>query len=143
MSANALDVHAVKTLLSSMPTIGAPTTDGGGGEPPVPSLSYTKMIAREMGKVEALVKVLLSPSDGLAETFKALLRHRERGRFPRALRTQGFKRNDVPNPRFGLFTAVGAPASSKPLADDLPAAPKQKIDVAAKMSSMFKSNPKP
>ena len=139
-----LDVHAVKTLLSSMPTIGAPTTDGGGGEPPAPSLSYTKMIAREMGKVEALVKVLLSPSDGLAETFKALLPVTANAVDFRALcELKGLKRNDVPEPPFGLFTAVGAPASSKSLADDLPAAPKQKIDVAAKMSSMFKNNPKP
>ena len=88
--------------------------------PPVPSLSYTKMIAREMGKVEALVKVLLSPSDGLAETFKALLPVTANAVDFRALcELKGLKRNDVPEPPFGLFTAVGAPASSKPLADDL------------------------
>jgi len=134
-----LDVHGVKTILASMPTIGAPTLDDA-GEPSAPSLSYTKMIAREMGKVEALVKVLLSPSDGLAETFKALLPVTANAVDFRALcELKGLKK--CIEPPFGLFTAVGAPASSKSLADDVPSAPKQQI--AAKMSSMFKNNPKP
>jgi len=90
--------------------------------------------------VEALVKVLLSPSDGLAETFKALLPVTANAVDFRALcELKGLKK--CIEPPFGLFTAVGAPASSKSLADDVPSAPKQQI--AAKMSSMFKNNPKP
>ncbi|KAK0571310.1 hypothetical protein LWI29_013981 [Acer saccharum] len=35
--------------------------------------SYSKFVTREMGKVEALLKVILSPVDSVADTYRALL----------------------------------------------------------------------
>jgi hypothetical protein len=110
-----LDMHAVKTILSSLPTLGADASKSADIQP---SSTYAKMIAREMGKVEALLKVLLSPSDGLAETFKALLPMTANSVDFRALcELKGMKRSEIPEPPFGLFSAQSAPASAKSLDD--------------------------
>jgi len=106
-----LDMHAVKTILLTLPSIGAAD---GTGEPTAMSQSYTKMIAREMGKVEALLKVILSPADGLADAFKALLPVTANAVDYKAIcdlknvKPQG----EIPH---GFFPTVTAPASTKPL----------------------------
>ena len=74
-----LDVHAVKMLLIDLPTYTTAretaVASGGGlvGASAVVPASYSRLVTREMGKCEALLKVILSPADGLAETFRALL----------------------------------------------------------------------
>ncbi|MCI27339.1 vacuolar protein sorting-associated protein 53, partial [Trifolium medium] len=35
--------------------------------------SYSKFVSREMSKAEALLKVILSPVDSVADTYRALL----------------------------------------------------------------------
>ena len=68
-----LDAHAVRTMLVDLPSMGtggggARDSGGGGG-----GGAYARLVAREMGAVEALLKIVLSPREGLAETFEALL----------------------------------------------------------------------
>jgi len=58
-----LDTHAVKTLLLELPSLGSDTAPG----------SYVKSVNKEMAKSEALLKVVLSPLEGIAETFIALV----------------------------------------------------------------------
>jgi hypothetical protein len=141
-----LDMHAVKAILLSLPAIAAAGTDVT-AEPSAPPMSYAKMIAREMGKVEALVKTILSPNDGLAETFKALLPMTANATdFKAICLLKGMKPNEISEPPFGLFASVGAPASSKPL-EDLPNVPNRpkapRMDnVTAKMSGIFKQGTK-
>lgn len=136
-----LDMHAVKTILLTLPTIGA--TSSTGGDATVPPANFAKMIAREMGKVEALLKVILSPRDGLAETFKALLPVTANTTDFRAIcELKGMKKNEIVEPPFGLFSSAAAPASAKPLEDvaaSTISAPKvPKLDnVTVKMQSMF------
>ena len=106
------------------------------------------MIAREMGKVEALLKVILSPADGLAEAFKSLLPVTANAVDYKAIcELKGLKK-PFPEPPYGLFSAVGAPSSTKPLADGASdakhrpstnASVSTKMDnVTSKMSNMFK-----
>ena len=139
-----LDMHAVKTILLTLPSIGAPEEN----DSPAVSQTYTKMIAREMGKVEALLKVILSPADGLAEAFKSLLPVTANAVDYKAIcELKGLKK-PFPEPPYGLFSAVGAPSSTKPLADGASdvkhrpstnASVSTKMDnVTSKMSNMFK-----
>ena len=65
-----LDMHALKTILCELPKAGALGKDE---KPRVVPASYARMVGREMQKVESLVKVILSPQEGLAETFGALV----------------------------------------------------------------------
>ena len=69
-----LDAHAVRTMLVDLPSMGtggggARDSGGGGGG----GGAYARLVAREMGAVEALLKIVQSPREGLAETFEALL----------------------------------------------------------------------
>ena len=70
-----LDAHAVRTMLVDLPSMGT----GGRCERlrrrrrRAAAGAYARLVAREMGAVEALLKIVLSPREGLAETFEALL----------------------------------------------------------------------
>ncbi|KAL5673039.1 hypothetical protein ACJX0J_017345, partial [Zea mays] len=59
-----LDTQAVKTILLDIPALGKQSTG---------AASYSKFVSREMGKAEALLKVILSPVDSVANTYRALL----------------------------------------------------------------------
>ncbi|KAJ6863830.1 hypothetical protein NC651_034591 [Populus alba x Populus x berolinensis] len=59
-----LDTQAVKTILLEVPSLGRQTSS---------SASYSKFVSREMSKAEALLKVILSPVDSVADTYRALL----------------------------------------------------------------------
>eukprot|EP00897_Mesotaenium_endlicherianum_P004927 jgi/Mesen1/4462/ME000227S03482 len=59
-----LDTHAVKTLLLDVTSMGGPQ---------VAAATYSKYVTRELGKAEALLKVILSPSEAIADTYRALL----------------------------------------------------------------------
>jgi hypothetical protein len=57
-----LDVHAVKTLLIDLPTYTAAreaAAAGGASSTPAVPASYARLVTREMGKCEALLKVVL------------------------------------------------------------------------------------
>eukprot|EP00850_Spirogloea_muscicola_P023182 SM000335S12906 [mRNA] locus=s335:65884:70763:+ [translate_table: standard] len=80
-----LDTHAVKTLLLEAPSLGS--------QLPIPS-SYSKYVIREVGKAEALLKVLLSPSEAIADTYRALLPDGTSADFQRILDLKGMKKPD-------------------------------------------------
>ncbi len=72
----ALDCHALKAVLLDVPlihldTAGKPTVATGGKIKPAPAI-FQKLVRKEMGKVEALIKVLQTPYESLVPTLKAL-----------------------------------------------------------------------
>lgn len=79
-----LDTQAIKTLLLELPSLGGQA---------VPS-TYSKYVAREVGKGEALLKVLLSPEEAIADTYRALLPDGSLGDFQRVLDLKGVKKTD-------------------------------------------------
>eukprot|EP00898_Chlorokybus_atmophyticus_P008215 jgi/Chlat1/8395/Chrsp80S07907 len=108
-----LDTHAIKTLLMDVPTMGSQASvhvcvdyESVSGlvvllaelctlqqGVPVPA-SYSKYVTREMGKAEALLKVILSPAEGLADTYKALLPDSAPADFQRVLELKGLKKSE-------------------------------------------------
>ncbi|KAL0303081.1 UNVERIFIED_CONTAM: Vacuolar protein sorting-associated protein 53 A [Sesamum radiatum] len=59
-----LDTQAVKTILLEIPSLAKQTSA---------AAAYSKFVSREMSKAEALLKVILSPVDSVADTYCALL----------------------------------------------------------------------
>ncbi|KAG8390647.1 hypothetical protein BUALT_Bualt01G0105400 [Buddleja alternifolia] len=80
-----LDTQAVKTILLDIPSLGKQTSAGAG---------YSKFVNREMSKAEALLKVILSPIDSVADTYCALLPEGTPSEFQRILDLKGLKRTD-------------------------------------------------
>lgn len=56
-----LDVHALKTALLEVPNLGTMTST---------PTNFARRVSTEMGKAESLLKVILSPAEGLASTFR-------------------------------------------------------------------------
>ncbi|PWA91894.1 membrane trafficking VPS53 family protein [Artemisia annua] len=71
-----LDTQAVKTILLDIPSLGKQTSG---------AASYSKFVSREMSKAEALLKVILSPVDSVADTYSALLPEGTPSEFQRIL----------------------------------------------------------
>ncbi|XP_076921561.1 vacuolar protein sorting-associated protein 53 A-like [Bidens hawaiensis] len=71
-----LDTQAVKTILLDIPSLGRQTPG---------AASYAKFVSREMSKAEALLKVILSPIDSVADTYAALLPEGTPSEFQRIL----------------------------------------------------------
>lgn len=80
-----LDTQAVKTILLEVPSL-AKQTSG--------AASYSKFVSREMSKAEALLKVILSPVDSVADTYRALLPEGTPSEFQRILELKGLKKAD-------------------------------------------------
>uniref|UniRef100_A0A7C9ER58 Uncharacterized protein n=1 Tax=Opuntia streptacantha TaxID=393608 RepID=A0A7C9ER58_OPUST len=80
-----LDTQAVKTILLEVPTL-AKQTSG--------AASYSKFVSREMSKAEALLKVILSPVDSVAGTYRALLPEGTPSEFQRILELKGLRKAD-------------------------------------------------
>ncbi|KAL3820049.1 hypothetical protein ACJIZ3_005954 [Penstemon smallii] len=80
-----LDTQAVKTILLDIPSLGKQTSTASG---------YSKFVSREMSKAEALLKVILSPLDSVADTYCALLPEGNPTEFQRILDLKGLKRAD-------------------------------------------------
>ncbi|KAF3323903.1 vacuolar protein sorting-associated protein 53 A [Carex littledalei] len=80
-----LDTQAVKTILLEIPALGKQTTV---------ATSYSKFVSREMSKAEALLKVILSPVDSVANTYRALLPEGTLSDFQRILDLKGLKKTD-------------------------------------------------
>ncbi|THU51537.1 hypothetical protein C4D60_Mb06t32080 [Musa balbisiana] len=80
-----LDTQAVKTILLEIPTLGKQATV---------ATSYSKFVSREMSKAEALLKVILSPIDSVASTYRALLPEGTPAEFQRILDLKGLKKAD-------------------------------------------------
>lgn len=79
-----LDTQAIKTLLLELPSLGGQAV----------ASTYSKYITREVGKGEALLKVLLSPVEAIAETYRALLPDGSVADFQRVLDLKGVKKAD-------------------------------------------------
>ncbi|KAK9690013.1 hypothetical protein RND81_09G098900 [Saponaria officinalis] len=80
-----LDTQAVKTILLEVPSLAKQTTGAS---------SYSKFVSREMSKAEALLKVILSPMDSVADTYRALLPEGTPSEFQRILELKGLKKAD-------------------------------------------------
>ncbi|KAL8235754.1 hypothetical protein R6Q59_016835 [Mikania micrantha] len=80
-----LDTQAVKTILLDIPSLGKQTSG---------AANYTKFVSREMSKAEALLKVILSPVDSVADTYSALLPEGTPSEFQRILELKGLKKAD-------------------------------------------------
>ncbi|XP_021890938.1 vacuolar protein sorting-associated protein 53 A [Carica papaya] len=80
-----LDTQAVKTILLEIPSLGRQTSGAS---------SYSKFVNREMSKAEALLKVILSPVDSVADTYRALLPEGTPMEFQRILELKGLKKAD-------------------------------------------------
>lgn len=80
-----LDTQAVKTILQDIPSLGRQTSG---------AASYSKFVSREMSKAEALLKVILSPLDSVADTYRALLPEGTPSEFQRILELKGLKKAD-------------------------------------------------
>ncbi|PIN07297.1 Late Golgi protein sorting complex, subunit Vps53 [Handroanthus impetiginosus] len=80
-----LDTQAVKTILLDIPSLGKQNSAAAG---------YSKFVSREMSKAEAVLKVILSPIDSVADTYCALLPEGTPSEFQRILDLKGLKRAD-------------------------------------------------
>ncbi|KAL1314132.1 hypothetical protein AAHE18_16G167700 [Arachis hypogaea] len=80
-----LDTQAVKTILLEIPCLGRQTSG---------AVGYSKFVSREMSKAEALLKVILSPVDSVADTYRALLPEGTPMEFQRILDLKGLKKAD-------------------------------------------------
>ncbi|GER51290.1 vacuolar protein sorting protein [Striga asiatica] len=80
-----LDTQAVKTILLEIPSLGKQVSAAAG---------YSKFVSSEMSKAEALLKVILSPIDSVADTYCALLPEGTPSEFQRILDLKGLKRTE-------------------------------------------------
>ncbi|KAK8966481.1 hypothetical protein KSP40_PGU008820 [Platanthera guangdongensis] len=81
-----LDTQAVKTILLDIPNLGKQQS--------TIVTAYSKFVNREMSKAEALLKVILSPVDSVANTYRALLPDGTLLEFQRILELKGLKKGD-------------------------------------------------
>jgi len=113
-----LDTQAVKTILLDIPALGKQSTG---------AASYSKFVSREMSKAEALLKVILSPVDSVANTYRALLPEGTPLEFQRILDLKGLKKADqqtiledfnkhAPAPAPAIKHPVVAPTVAPPVA---------------------------
>ncbi|KAL7148335.1 hypothetical protein ABFS83_06G171600 [Erythranthe nasuta] len=80
-----LDTQAVKTILLDIPSLRKQKSAAAG---------YSKFVTREMSKAEALLKVILSAVDSVADTYCALLPEGTLSEFQRILDLKGLKRTE-------------------------------------------------
>ena len=111
-----LDLHAVKTILIDLPTTQSADYEedlSGRTEKPtyVVPPAYGRAVTREMGKCEALVKVILSPHEGLGDTYRALLPDGTPGDFRAVCELKGMKKADVSAATEATFGRAGAQAN--------------------------------
>ncbi|KAE9448027.1 hypothetical protein C3L33_20066, partial [Rhododendron williamsianum] len=103
-----LDTQAIKTILLDIPPLGRQASSSSlclslhlvydilfnfSGQTSGAS-NYSKFVSREMSKAEALLKVILSPIDSVADTYRALLPEGTPSEFQRILELKGLKRAD-------------------------------------------------
>lgn len=107
------------------------------------SMSYAKMIVREMGKVEVFVKIIFFLNDGLVEMFKVfffmIVNVMD---FKVICLFKGMKLNEIFEFSFGFFVSVGVFVSFKLFEDLFNVLNRFKVlcmdNVIVKMFGMFK-----
>ncbi|CAJ0752502.1 8680_t:CDS:10 [Entrophospora sp. SA101] len=85
-----LDIHALKTTLLEMPTMGKENI-------PPPSSTFIRMVNKGIGKMEAILKVILTPhdpSDGLIGNYFLLIGDKNLNNFQKILELKGIKKPD-------------------------------------------------
>ncbi|PXF45444.1 Vacuolar protein sorting-associated protein 53 A [Gracilariopsis chorda] len=80
-----LDSSALKTVLLNLPPL---------VNTPVPA-AFVKQVNREMGKVEALLKVILAPLDASVDTYAALVPNGTAADFQQVLEMKGLRRAEA------------------------------------------------
>ncbi|KAF3548745.1 hypothetical protein DY000_02010320 [Brassica cretica] len=85
LSVMLLDTQAMKTILLEIPSLARQTST---------AASYSKFVSREMSRAEALLKVILSPIDSVADTYRALFPEGTPMEFQRILELKGLKKAD-------------------------------------------------
>ena len=95
-----LDVQSVKKLLLELPLAGdgvafVETADSKSGADSKSSRTHRRLVEREIGKCEALCKVLMSPLEGIRETFLALLPEGSPEDFAAVCELKGMKKQDA------------------------------------------------
>ncbi|RDX83535.1 Vacuolar protein sorting-associated protein 53 A, partial [Mucuna pruriens] len=108
-----LDTQAVKTILLEVPSLGRQTSG---------AASYSKFVSREMSKAEALLKVILSPVDSVADTYRALLPEGTPMEFQRILELKGLKKADQQS-ILDDFNKLGPGIKQTPIAPTIVPAP--------------------
>ncbi|XAR48300.1 hypothetical protein NMG60_11031066 [Bertholletia excelsa] len=104
-----LDTQAIKTILLDIPSLGRQTSG---------AASYSKFVGREMSKAEALLKVILSPVDSVADTYRALLPEGTPAEFQRILELKGLKKADQQS-ILDDFNKRGSGISQQPVAQSV------------------------
>ncbi|TYI70107.1 hypothetical protein E1A91_D08G198700v1 [Gossypium mustelinum] len=87
---------------------------------------YSKFVSREMSKAEALLKVILSPVDSVADTYRALLPEGTPMEFQRILELKGLKKSDQQSilDDFNKGSpAISQPSSAAPVGQSMAPAP--------------------
>ena len=90
-----LDVQSVKTLLLELPLAGDGTLFSETASSGVISRTHQRLVERETGKCEALCKVLMSPLEGIRDTFGALLPDGSPADFAAVCELKGMKKQDA------------------------------------------------
>lgn len=118
-----LDASAVKALLLSLPA---------SVRAPVPG-TYVKFVNREMGKIEAMLKVILAPVNVSVDTYVALVPEGTAEHFQKVLEIQGLRRADAAPLVLDYSRRIGPAQRLKP----------QHREVVAYQRSKSKSNTSP
>ncbi|WZY93411.1 hypothetical protein YC2023_065740 [Brassica napus] len=84
-----LDTQAMKTILLEIPSLARQVSLSTST-----AASYSKFVSREMSRAEALLKVILSPIDSVADTYRALFPEGTPMEFQRILELKGLKKAD-------------------------------------------------
>ncbi|CAB4479421.1 uncharacterized protein OCT59_027868 [Rhizophagus irregularis] len=85
-----LDIHAMKTYILEMPTMGMENSAP-------PSTTFTKIVNKGIGKIETILKAILTPhdpSEGLVENYLLLIGDKNINNFQKILELKGLKRNE-------------------------------------------------
>ena len=90
-----LDVQSVKTLLLELPLAGDGLFFSETASSGVISRTHQRLVERETGKCEALCKVLMSPLEGIRDTFTALLPEGSPADLAAVCELKGMKKQDA------------------------------------------------
>ncbi|KAJ2331217.1 Vacuolar protein sorting-associated protein 53, partial [Coemansia sp. RSA 2673] len=94
-----LDAQALKSALLDIPLMGAERDEAEKKKPPLPA-AYTKIVTQGVGRIEALLKAILAPSDppdALVDRFVLLFPKAPKETFQQILNIKGVKPADQPS----------------------------------------------
>lgn len=131
-----LDASAVKTLLLGIPS-GVQVTG---------TATFNKLVNREMSKLEAMLKVILSPVNMSVDTYVALVPDGTAEQFQQILEMRGLRRADAAPLVLDYSRRIGPeqrlkPSSRQTLTKPLPSTPMPAKDASVNKSSGSSSEP--